>query len=122
VDGGNGEVDDQLDVGRTQHVFAADPFGDAVLAGLGLCTCGGPVAEDDHAHVGEAGQVLEVCVADHSGADESDPTGPERVRVAYLSADPAGAAVSWVMIKSHFAMCELEDDALAVWTYDCPSL
>ena len=37
MDGGNGEVDDQLDVGMIQHVLAAAPFGDAVLAGLGLC-------------------------------------------------------------------------------------
>jgi hypothetical protein len=31
------------------------------------------IAENDHADVGEAGEVLQIGIADHAGADEPDP-------------------------------------------------
>ena len=58
--------------GWLQHVVGGAPLSDAVLLGPGLGRVDVQVTEDDHVDVGEPGQVLQVGVADHAGADETD--------------------------------------------------
>jgi hypothetical protein len=66
------EVDDQLDVRVRQHVLGRTPPLDVVGLRLGLRAYRVDVADDEHAHVGEARQVGQVGVADHPGADQAD--------------------------------------------------
>ena len=76
VDGRDRQVDHDLDLGMGQHVLAGSRLGDAVLLRLGLGPAFVEVAQDHDLDVGEAGEVLEIGVADHPGADEADPDRP----------------------------------------------
>jgi hypothetical protein len=69
------EVDDEVDVGIRQHVLTRAPAGHAVLLGLGLGALGQEIAHGHDLDVGERGQVLQVGLADDSGADDTDAKG-----------------------------------------------
>jgi hypothetical protein len=76
VDGGNGEIHDDLDVWMCQDVVTGAPLGDVVLLGLSLRPVLVEVTQDHYPYVGEAGEVLEIGVADHPRTDEADTDGP----------------------------------------------
>ena len=75
VNGRDGQVDHDLDLGMGQYVLAGSRTRHAVLLRLGLGPTFVQVAQDHDLDVGEAGEVLEIGVADHPGADEADPDG-----------------------------------------------
>ena len=77
VGGGNGEIDDDLDVRMCQDVVAEAPLWHVVLLGLSLRALLVEITQDHDAYVGETGQVLQVCVADHPVPMKPTPTGPD---------------------------------------------
>lgn len=75
VDGGDGQVDHQLDVGVREDLLGGAGGGDAVLGGLAAGALDVEVAEGEHLHVGEGAEVLEVGVGDDADADQADADG-----------------------------------------------
>ncbi len=63
----------KLDVRVAEDVLGAARPGHPVLLGLYPGAVGQEVADGDHAHVRERGEVLEVGVADDTGSDDADP-------------------------------------------------
>lgn len=103
---GNGEVHDQVNVGVRQHSIRIAPRRNAMLFRLRASTLRDEVADGDDAHVREGREVLEVSLADDTGADDADAQGrahatnpPSRrnVKPAAMSSKTSPGAWSYSM-------------------------
>jgi hypothetical protein len=68
------DVDDQLDVGMSEHSVGRAPLG-PVLVRLRLGTVWVEIADHDHLDVGALHQVGDVLLADHPCTDDTDAHG-----------------------------------------------
>ncbi len=73
---GNREIDDNLDLIILQQLFDAPKARNSELLGLRLRTVEIDIGDEPHVEIGEAGEILEVLPADHSGANHANADGP----------------------------------------------